>query len=885
MTDPIGSPANTRLLIPQPRPLRVARPHLLERLTQGFAQGARLALVSAPAGFGKTTLISAWLADYETPAAWLTLDSAESLPARLLQMLVEAMRTRLPGFGQALLDLLNNPQGLAPEALSLALASNLAAIDAPLVFVLDDLHHVQGRSAQALLAAWIDSMPPGLPLVLITREDPPLPLARMRARGELIEIRERDLRFAPAESDRFLREVMGLAPDPETESALYNRTEGWAAGLQLAALALKEGRQDSRQFVEAFAGSDRYITDYLVEEVINRLDADLRDFLCRTAVLNRMNAALCTELTGREDSQALLESLETANLFVSALDNRRQWYRYHPLFADVLVESLDSAERASLHARAARWFEAQGQPAEAIEQERQAASLSGDYTALDALVREAASEALQAGHFQLLQGWLLAFPEAYLRSRPALCAYRAMTALAEGRLDATWEYLRIAQGADEAAAGLAPGTFASLEAVLLMMVRGDIEGAIGRARVALDLLPPEESFWRLMVLWALAEAQERSRPLEEAIDTLREAARLASARGARLNLILIVNSLSLDLYLNGNLSEGLTLIDHTLSALGISSDSEDMAASLLLHRRASLLLERHDLPAAEEASALGHALDLRFGLPRLALYGYQVKARVLAARGDLAAAAASLETAHALPGLDDDEKQLLRASEALLDLQAGRISRLRAYRERLPRPTPPALRFILLDAYLMAARACVALGDSEEAEAWLNALESLCEPRGHRRGLITIYALRALLAAEEGDRVALRACLGQAIQLAAPEGYFDALLCEGPDLLTLLPLAREHAPDFVRAALEAGGLAAVTWAASAQPLDEPLSQRELEVLSLIAAGSSNKEIAARLVISPGTVKRHINNLYGKLGVASRTQALRRARALHLIAQE
>src|SRR5918993_1632736 len=430
----------TKLYVPPPRPRVVLRPRLIEHLNESLHR--KLTLISAPAGFGKTTLVSEWVAGCERPAAWLSLDEGDNDPTRFLSYLVAALQTIAPNIGEGVLGALRSPQPPPTRSTLTNLLNEIAAVEDDFVLVLDDYHVVDARAVDDTLAFLLDHLPPRMHLIIATREDPQLPLARLRARGQLTEVRAADLRFTPSEAAEFLKGVMGLNLSEEDVAALETRTEGWIAGLQLAALSMR-GREDVPGFIRAFAGDNRYIVDYLVEEVLQRQPERTRSFLLQTSILERLSGPLCDAVTGQERSNALLEALERGNLFVVPLDDRRHWFRYHHLFADVLRARLmeEQPDRApTLHRRASEGYERNGSPTDAIRH----ALAAEDFERAAGLVELAALEMLGSSQ-ETLYRWLMALPDEVVRARPVLSVYYAFALLGRGGFEAFDAHLRDAE--------------------------------------------------------------------------------------------------------------------------------------------------------------------------------------------------------------------------------------------------------------------------------------------------------------------------------------------------------------------------------------------------------------------------------------------------------
>src|SRR5215203_6084663 len=497
----------TKLYVPPPRPGVVPRPHLIARLDEGLHR--KLTLISAPAGFGKTTLVSEWVATGGRPTAWMSLDEADRDPPRFLSYLIAALRTVAPDIGEGLLDVLQSSQSPPAESILTSLVNEIAALPHPLVLVLDDYHVIDAEPIDRALTFLLEHLPPQLHLVITTREDPRLPLPRLRARDQLTEVRAAGLRFTVDEAAAFFNEAMGLDLSDGDVAALETRTEGWIAGLQLAALSLR-GRNDVARFIQAFTGDDRYIVDYLVEEVLGRQPERVRTFLLQTSVLDRLCGPLCDAVTGGNDGTTLLDALERGNLFVVPLDNKRHWYRYHHLFADVLrTHALEEEYEhvAVRHRRASEWYKRQGQPADAIRH----ALAAGDFGRAADLVELASTEMRRSRQEATLLGWLRALPDEVLRCRPVLSNLYAGVLMQSGEFEGVEALLQDAerwlvtddQGESSKATTAAmvvidEDTFRNLPAMIpihragLALALGDVTASMRHARRALDLLGEDD---------------------------------------------------------------------------------------------------------------------------------------------------------------------------------------------------------------------------------------------------------------------------------------------------------------------------------------------------------------------------------------------------------
>ena len=522
----------TKLYLPRLRPNVVSRPRLIERLNEGLHR--KLTLIAAPAGFGKTTLVSAWVEGIERPTAWLSLDEGDNDPTRFLTYLVAALQTIAANIGEGVLGVLQSPQPPPPEAILTALLNEITTLPDNFVLVLDDYHVIDAQAVDIALTYLVEHLPPQMHLVIATREDPQLPLARLRARSQLTELRAADLRFTASEASAFLSQVMGLSLSAEDIAALEDHTEGWIAGLQLAALSM-QGHQDVPGFIQAFAGDHRYIVDYLVEEVLERQPEPVRSFLLQTSILDRLHGPLCDAVTGQEGGNARLEALERGNFFVVPLDDKRHWYRYHHLFAEVLSAHLLAEQPdqvATLHRRASAWYEQHGSVADAIRH----ALAAEDFGRAADLVELAVPAMGRSRQEATVLGWLKALPDELVRARPVLSVHYAGALLLNGELEGVEARLRDAEQwldtktdmgelaltssaelvvvDEEEFRGLA-GNIAVYRAAIALAL-GDVANTMKYARRALDLVPEDDDHWRGSAAGFLGLAYWTSGDLEAA---------------------------------------------------------------------------------------------------------------------------------------------------------------------------------------------------------------------------------------------------------------------------------------------------------------------------------------------------------------------------------
>ncbi len=914
----LASLLRTKLHIPRPRPGAVARPRLFERLDQG--RRGRLILVCAPAGFGKTTLVAHWLAARAVGrVAWLSLDEHDADPARFFAQFVAALQTVEPGIGQAALAVTAAPTGQtaagwarAPMA---ALVNELDELAEALLIVLDDYQHVANPVIHEAVQFLLDHMPPTCCLLLLTREDPPLALARLRARGQLAEIRADDLRFTMAEAVAFFNDTVGLALTPAAVEALSGRTEGWIAGLQLAALSLG-GLDDAAaaDFIADFSGSHRYVMDYLLEEVLSRQPAEVRAFLHGTAALDRLCGPLCDAVTSPLSpglrpspppspeqhyaqergegaggwgvrSQALLEHLDRANLFVIPLDGERRWYRYHRLFADFLRAELSPDEEQEQHRRAAAWFAANGFPREAAVH----ALAAEDWQLAAAQIAAAAADLLRSGELMTLSAWLAALPEAVLRADETLMAHRALTALLTGRLEEAGRWADVLADATAGRVeGKRDGRSLTVAAWLASaMGRGDLAPL---AQQAVALTADDHPFYRTMALIALGLAQNIAGDVAGADASFRQAYELSAATGQPFAALGALANLCFNLLDEGRFREAEALAQEALARYVDRRGRPLPVLGLLYVPLAVLAYARDDLAQAETYARTGLALCRQlFSRAILGGDAEMTLALILFARGDREAAYALLAEARREAEAAGVKvvAERLALHDAVLRLRAGDPSAAARYLARRDHASFSGSRSDLERMRLLEARVLLARSQPRQAAAALAALSHDVAEIGHFGRLTQIRIWQAVAAEALADRLAALAALREALSLAVAEGYRRAFLDAGDAILALLPYVRDFASSFVddllvRRAPAVSPASATAPSPATAALFEPLSERELEILRLVAAGHSNQAIADRLVITVGTAKWHVHNVLQKLGVASRSQAIARARELGLL---
>jgi LuxR family transcriptional regulator, maltose regulon positive regulatory protein len=889
----------TKLFIPPNRSSQVPRSHLLEQLNRGLDKA--LTLVSAPAGYGKTSLVSSWLRGLPTASVWLSLDEGDNDPARFLQYFVTAIQQIVSTPGQDLLGLLQTAGSASPGSSLNILINVIAEHAAPFVLVLDDFHLIDTQPILEMLTFLLEHIPPQMHLVLLSRTDPPLPLARWRARFQLVDIRADQLRFTPAEIAIFLNEVMGLKLSAEEVAALEARTEGWIAGLQLAALSM-QGCKDIHSFVSAFSGSHYYVMDYLAEEVLQHQPENVRAFLLQTSILGRMCGPLCNAVVEADvlkpaDGQILLETLEQRNVFVIPLDNERHWFRYHHLFVEVLNRRLEHhwpQLLPELHRRASHWYEQNGLISEAIHHAR----LAGDPERAAQLVDQHGRLLLMRGEVVNLLSWIEAV-EPHSQTLPWIAIQKVWALCLTGqrdRLDGSFQtaerLVSSLELTDEArtmsgAITAARASWANRQ--------GETRLAAGFARQALEGLPDSNDFYSCSLRSAataiLGDASWMEGNLAEAERAYTQALLISQAAGYSHMGIITTSNLANVLMEQGQLHLAARRYSETvqMAALpdgGISPLAEEACAGL-----GQVSYEWNHLEAAAEYIHRCLECTRRWGTMDFQSIGYVLLARLEHVQGQPEKAREAMRTAEQL--LSEYPHSLWRTiwlKSALARLWIAQedfagasllIQKCGLSLDGLPQASE--ISYPQEPAYLAWLHLRLAQGDYEAVLAlavrWLQKIDA---PRRVGRA-IEILVLQALAHQGKKDMDQALAVLGKAFALARPEGYVRTFLDEGEPMAKLLYQAKTHGMEtgYASELLAALGQASDSVLPPAQLLIEPLTPRELELLKLIEAGYTNQEIAAKLVISMPTVKRHISNIYTKLGANSRTQAVARGKELNL----
>jgi LuxR family transcriptional regulator, maltose regulon positive regulatory protein len=904
----------TKLHLPSTRPGFVPRARLLQRLTDGLA--GELTLVCAPAGFGKTALLADWARGSPRPVAWLSLDAGDNDPARFWRYVAAALNQVRAGIGEQLSTLLDPPPQ-SFEAMVTALVNQFAAGSESIVLVLDDYHVIEAAPVHDSIGFLLGHQPPELRLILASRSDPPLGLARLRGGGQLAELRAADLRFSQGEAAAVLHAALGTALPEAAVAALAARTEGWAVGLQLAALSLR-GHADPAGFVAGFSGSHRHVLDYLTQEVLDRQPEPLVSFLLETSVLERLSGPLCDAITGRTDSQRLLEQIEWASLFLVPLDEVRGWWRYHHLFADLLRTRLQQAEPdrvLELHRTAAAWYEDHGLVDDAVHH----ALAAGDAAWAAWLVGRHAQALLERGEGATLHRWLAALPPDVVRSQPKLCLAQAATAILGGRLDEAEalhtqaEHAYHAADPSEPSEAPAAGTPSGLDNIPGMLAwlgaelarrRGDADATIQFAQQSLALADAEDQYLNYFGRWNLAVGTLLQGRVADAEAALGELAADLWATGSQRYFAVHAHYMLAQVHrAQGRLGAALRSCQQGLEIAAPAGGAALPVAGVALVGLAEILRERGELDAALDHATQGVALCRQLAYPQQVGTGLATLAWVRQARGDQAGALAAIgEAEQAVPNPEAIADLFLPVAvqRARLWLAHGQVAQAARWVSERGLGAEDEPNYAREREQLVLARVLLAEQTPEPALWLLERLHDLAAAQGRMGSVLEVRALQALALQAVGDQTAALAALAEALTLAAPEDWLRVFVDEGAPMAALLgklaapsqgraTVAAQVPPAYLGRLLDAferAGLPVLArprrGGAMVAGLIEPLSARELEVLQLLAAGRPNQAIAEELVVTLETVKSHVAHILGKLGVANRTQAVARARELGLL---
>ncbi len=892
----------TKLFIPANRPELVSRSRLIEQLNRGLHR--KLTLISAPAGFGKTTMVTDWLQSQGDDASspfligWLSLDEEDNDLVRFLTYLITALN-RIPGLeteiGVGALQMAQASQPPPPQTILTAVINEIAMITNKIVLVIDDYHLIDSKLVHDALIFLLENLPPQLHLVITTREDPPIQISRLRTRGQLNEFRAIQLRFSTAETYEFLNEIMELDLAAEDIAALEKRTEGWVAGLHLAAISM-QGRTDKDNFIKSFTGSHHFVIDYLVEEVLIQQPEHIRDFLLKTSILDRLTGSLCDTITGQENGQATIEALERANLFIVSLDNERLWYRYHHLFADLLRQRLRQTkldQELSLHQKASEWFEKNGFNDQAIEH----ALHSGNFYRAVNLIDDLADTVWRRGEHTKLNQWLAKLPIEILLANPNLCIFHAWEQFAIGQLDAAEETLQAAEklvtkqdSVSESDQTKILGRVATIRAFLAFH-KGDIDSIYLHSQQALDSLPKDDIIWRNNASVPLGDAYSLSGNLEEASRIRLETWERSKAIGNIYMDLIASMKYAITLRQLGRFNAVKDICQQQINLAAESGLSVTAEAGWILAIWGEVFAEQGNLIEAKKKAIQGKKLAQGGDIAILNWCNFCL-IRVLFSNGDYNGAEAIIKEIedHGLHQLPPWIMNRIIAWKLRLWLVQNKVEKaLQWLMERELDDTwePGNLQDL---EYLSLARVLIAKGQPSDSLDFLERIYKATIDRGHISLAIEVLNLQALALRAYGGTDQAMIVLEQALSIAEPEGFLRIFIDEGPSMSRLLyeALSKGIAPDYIQRLLagfpdeKPPQQSRTGMRTKDSEWIEPLSDRELEVLQLISEGLSRQEIASQLVLSLNTVKTHARNIYSKLGVNNQMEAVGKARGLGLL---
>jgi len=891
----------TKLYIPQPRPNLVPRTRLIEQLNK--AVNHKLTLISAPAGFGKTTLLSKWISKSELSVAWISLDKGDNDPVHFINYLIAALQDIQANIGKGILSLLQSPQQPPIESIMVDLIKEFADITNNCVLVLDDYHSIDIEKIHKIVEFLIDRLPPQIRLVIATRVDPTLPLARLRARTQLNELRVSDLSFTHDETSEFFNKIMNLALSSNDISILESRTEGWIAGLQLAALSMQD-RQDIPDFIKTFAGDDRHIVDYLAEEVLNHQSEQIQNFLLQTSILNRLSGSLCDFVTNQKGGRKRLEELERANLFILPLDNKRRWYRYHHLFADLLQQRLHQTNSAlvpELHCRASEWYELNKLRKEAIEH----ALMAEDFKRAARLVEELSEIIWQRGEPIRLFQWIKALPDEYLISKPNLCIFCAWDLVDKGQHQSAERSLQLAERAVDSINNektVTPkdeskkqhslmkrelqGRIAAIRAYMATST-GDMQSIVKFSEQALKCLNKGDSAWRASVAISLGIAHTFKGDNVSAIKALSEAVAASKAAG-NMHLYIVANFwLVVRLKYLGQLSRAIDICKHLFRVVNEEKLTHTELGGGLFAIWGELLYELNELDDALDYVKKGLILVEQGHHVGNRGWAYFCLLKTLFAKQDFSGVEESIRKLEKLERSSDVPSWVTHQTEAWkarIWLTKGNLDRAVNWAQGRGLRLDDDLTPMREAEYIMFARILIAQGRLNEALGLLERLSKEGEKNGRILSQIETLLVKALVLRTQRNITEALVVFGKALSLAEPGGYIRIFLDEGPFIAELLEKILDAKADvpraYVKKLLSAFMLDKLI--ETEDGLVEQLSERELEVLRLIAVGLSNKKITEELFISLSTVKTHLRNIYSKLNVHSRTEAIFRAKELEIL---
>jgi LuxR family maltose regulon positive regulatory protein len=868
---------NTKLYAPLLRPSHIARARLRASLNSDFLKGdtftRKLTIISAPAGYGKTTLTVEWLNNLDLQIAWFSLDENDNDPVRFLTYLLNAFKHIQPQFGSVTLDMLQSPQLLPLEVLLTPLLNEIEAIHSPLILVLDDYHLIQTPTIHQYLNFLVEHQPPQLHTVIVSREDPQLPLHRLRARGQMLEIRQEDIRFTLQETTDFLQKAVNQELSPENIAAIEHRTEGWVTGMQLLALSLQK-QSDAQGFIRSFAGSNRFILDYLFEEVFHQQLEEIQTFLIKTSVLENLSAGLCEAVTGYNNSSSILKSLDQSNLFILPLDQSQTWYRYHRLFLDLLRHQLrlhQEISQSALHNKASLWYEDQGYREEAVKH----ALAGSDWERATDLIYQASEAMLKSGAIATMLGWLQKIPVGFIQAKPEYCLTYAWPLLLTGQVNAANPFLETAEKLASHDSALL-GEIAAAQAFQAQTM-GDEARMVERSEHALSLLPETDLSSRSILAMNLGIAYWHAGAIAKAERYLNQALPAARQTGNKYAEVTSLLFLGRVHAVRGRLQTAAKFFN------GIVEAQVRAPIVALAYLDLSMLhYEWNDLKAADRYLEQGIEIIGPNGNLEFQVAGLMQKARLRLAQGDRHGALevfekySQIKDVHEIPVRS---RTRMAACAVEIGIALGDLEMAERWAEHATSgpDTHPFYRFLCL----APIRLLMAQNKLPEAEKLLAKAYEIASEAGWQYGMTALRVMQTLAAPSNSAALEY---LTDALTLAQPEKFIRTFMDGGT---TLVPLLKEAArrgifPVYVGEILAVFEDMAGTSTVGLPPGIEPLSERELEVLRLLAAGLTNRQIAEQLIVSISTVKSHVHHISSKLGASNRTQAVTQARELGLL---
>jgi LuxR family transcriptional regulator, maltose regulon positive regulatory protein len=907
----MSSLLETKLHRPSISTKQVSRPQIIQRLNEGLASFRGITLISAPAGFGKTSCVSEWLNILDLPVTWLSLDTTDDDPGRFFTYFIAALQKVNENIGREIASILRAGQLPPDEILFTTLVNDLQRMEVRFLLVLDDFQVIQDQTILRFLEHLLENLPQPLHLVLISREEPPLPLARLRANNQLTEIRAGDLRFTESEAGLFLNEVMRLNLSQKDIAALAARTEGWVVGLHLAGLSI-QGKPDPSAFITSLSGSQRFILNYLTEEVLNQQPEEIQKFLLQTSILDRLCGDLCDAITGRKDSHDLLERLYNANLFLVPLDDQGRWYRYHQLFTDLLRDRQSAMQRKDsfeLHQRACHWHTAEGMISEAIQH----ALAAADYTTAIHLIESHAMDMLMQWHVKTVDGWMRAIPPEWIAQSPRANLAFAWLHLSRRNPERAMPYLKRSGElfADPHSTENDPSLKAKWLAIqaMLLTAQGNADESLRLCKRALEIAPLEDEQTRSMIYTGLANVYQLMNDYEHAVEAFQAVIQLGQATGNSVSELLGVSGLALLAIQHGQYHFAFEFASRGIERIE-RSGSLPAVSMAVYGELAVILYQWHQLEQAHDYFQRAIRISTLSGYSDAELFYGVILARLFQIQGDLDEAAREIQKAvdlmkveapavvreeviaqqiriYLMQGCLAEAEGLLKSQEVLrgkgysfFDLEAG---------QGRTRPID-VLNISALRILLYRARTIGSMDKVKQGIEIANDLISGALQYNYTPFAMETILVRAQLHAALGDDLASLADLVQALELGQPEGCISIFVEEGPLVASALKhlldqkLPGTIRPDYIRQILSAfptpktygpGGR-------NQSPEYEPLTERELDVLRLIADGMKYEEIARKLFISLNTVRSHVKAIYGKFGVDNRTKAIEMAHEMRLL---